>query len=107
MQTSRPLWFLLNLYGWAVIGMSVVTAVILDVDIGWRIAVVALGVIGYLAALLVDLVSGSNLGRTGVVRLARAEQENRELRSEQARLLGAIKEREAKLATAKTANSQQ
>lgn len=99
MQTSRPLWFLLNLYGWVILGMSGVTAFILGADWWW---VILLGLIGYLVALIVDVVSGSNLGRSGVVRLARTEQENRELRAEQARLLGAIKERDAKLAGQKT-----
>jgi len=88
MQASpSPLWFLLNLYGWIVFGMSVVTALV--VQIWW---IVLLGIIGYLLALLFDLVGGGSLGRTGQVRLARIEQENRELRAEQARLLGALQE---------------
>lgn len=93
MQPQRPFWYLLNLYGWVVFGMSLVTAFIIGQ--GW---VILLGVIGYLIAVLVDLIGGGSLGRTGAVRLARAEQENRELRAEQARLLGAIKERDVKLA---------
>ena len=104
MQTSRPFWFLLNLYGWVILGMSVVTAFILGADWWW---VILLGLIGYLVALIVDVVSGSNLGRSGVVRLARTEQENRELRAEQARLHGAIKERDAKLAAQKVDDSRQ
>lgn len=95
MQPQRPFWYLLNLYGWVVFGMSVVTSLIIGQ--GW---VMLLGVIGYLIAVLVDLIGGGSLGRTGAVRLARAEQENRELRAEQARLLGAIKERDAKLVAA-------
>jgi hypothetical protein len=87
---QRPLWFLLNIYAWVVFIMSVITALI--VGVWW---IVLLGVIGYLLALLVDLVSGRSLGRTGAIRLAQAEQENRELRAEQARLLGAIRELEA------------
>jgi hypothetical protein len=93
MQTTRPLWFLLNPYGWVVLAMSIITAII--VGQAW---IILLGGIGYLLALLVDLVGGRSLGRTGAVRLARAEQENRELRAEQARLLGAIRERDEKLA---------
>ena len=93
MQPRRPFWYLLNIYGWVVLGMSAITAVI--VQLGW---VVLLGVIGYLIALLADLLGGRSLGRTGAVRLAIAEQENRELRAEQARLLGAIRERDANLA---------
>jgi hypothetical protein len=92
MQQPRPFWFLLDIYGWLVLIMSIVTAFI--VGLWW---IVLLGVIGYLLALLVDLAGGRALGRTGAVRLARAEQENRELKAEQARLLGAIKEREEKM----------
>ena len=44
-----------------------------------------------------DLTGGRALGRTGAIRLAQAEQENRELHAEQARLLGAIRERDEKL----------
>ena len=91
MQQLRPFWFLLDVYGWIVLIMSIVTAFIID---QWW--VILLGVIGYLLALLVDLLGGRALGRTGAMRLARAEQENRELKAEQARLLGAIREREEK-----------
>lgn len=93
MQQSRPFWFLLDIYGWVVLGMSIVTAFLIN---QWWI--VLLGVIGYLLALLLDLLGGRSLGRTGAMRLAQAEQENRELRAEQARLLGAIRERDEKLA---------
>jgi hypothetical protein len=90
---QKPFWFVLNLYGWAVLVMSIITALLIR---QWWVAL--LGVIGYLLALLVDLIGGRSLGRTGAVRLARAEQENRELKAEQARLLGAIRDRDAKLA---------
>ena len=93
MQQPRSFWFLLDIYGWVVLGMSIVTAFLID-----RWWVVLLGVIGYLIALLVDLIGGRALGRTGAMRLARAEQENRELKAEQARLLGGIRERDEKLA---------
>ena len=96
MQRPRPFWFLLDVYGWVVFGMSIVTAFIIN---QWW--VVLLGVIGYLLAMLVDLIGGRALGRTGAMRLARAEQENRELKAEQARLLGAIRERDEKLAKVK------
>jgi len=89
----RPFWFLLNIYGWIVLVMSIVTAILVTQP--W---IVLLGVIGYLVALLVDLIGGGSLGRTGAVRLAKAEQENRELRAEQARLIGAIREKDAQLA---------
>ena len=93
MQRPRPLWFLLNAYSWIVLLISAVTAVLIG---QWW--VVLLGIIGYLLALLLDLTGGHALGRTGAFRLAQAEQENRELRAEQARLLGAIQERDDKLA---------
>ena len=93
MQKTRPLWFLLDFYAWVVLILSIVTAFL--VGQWW---VVLLGVIGYLLALLVDLTGGRALGRTGAMRLAQAEQENRELKAEQARLLGGIQERDEKLA---------
>ena len=93
----RPLWFILNLYGWVVLVMSIVTAIVVG---QWWIFL--LGVIGYLLALLLDLVGGRSLGRTGAMRLAHAEQENRELKAEQARLMGGIKERDAQLTVLKT-----
>ena len=95
MQKPRPFWFLLNIYSWVVLLMSIVTAIVIPQ--AW---IVLLGVIGFLLALLVDILGGHSLGRSGSIRLARAEQENRELRAEQARLLGAIRERDEKLASA-------
>ena len=97
MQQPRPLWFLLDFYGWIVLILSVLTALIVH---QWWI--ILLGVIGYLLALLLDLAGGRALGRTGAARLARAEQENRELKAEQARLLGGIRERDEKLEKSKT-----
>ena len=89
----RPFWFLLNIYGWVVLAMSVVTAIIIGQ--AW---IVLLGVVGYQAALLVDLIGGHSLGRTGAIRLAQAEQENRELKAEQSRLLGAIRDLDTQMA---------
>ena len=100
MQRPRPFWFLLDVYGWVVFGMSIVTAFIIN---QWW--VVLLGIIGYLLAMLVDLIGGRALGRTGAMRLARAEQENRELKAEQARLLGAIRERDEKLTKVKNVSN--
>ncbi|MFQ5615669.1 MAG: hypothetical protein ACE5GO_04315 [Anaerolineales bacterium] len=93
---QKPFWFLFNPYGWLIFILSLVTAFILDIRGFWWM--IFLGIIGYQVVLLVELTLGRSLGRTGSVRLARAEQENRELRAEQARLLGAIKERDEKLA---------
>ena len=95
---QRPFWFLLNLYGWIVLVMSIITAILVR---QWWI--ILLGLIGYLLALLVDLIGGRSLGRTGAIRLAQSEQENRELRAEQARLIGAINERDAQLSALQTA----
>jgi hypothetical protein len=89
---QRPFWFLFNINGWLVLIMSIISAIVIH---QWW--VVLLGIIGYQLVLLVELVGGRSLGRTGAVRLARTEQENRELRAEQARLLGAIRERDEKL----------
>ena len=100
-MTRRPFWFLLNFYGWLVLLMSIVTAVIIG-----QYWVILLGVAGYLLALLLDLVGGGSLGRTGAIRLARAEQENRELRAEQARLIGAIREKEETIARLQKENKQ-
>jgi hypothetical protein len=85
-------WFLFNFYGWLIVIMSIVTAVI--VQTWW---VVLLGIIGYQFVIFFELTLGRNLGKTGRMRLARAEQENRELRAEQARLLGGIEERDRKI----------
>jgi hypothetical protein len=96
----RHFWFILNISGWVVLVMSIITAIL--VSQAW---IILLGVIGYLIALLADLIGGGSLGRTGAVRLAKAEQENRELRAEQARLLGAIRERDDRLEASKSTNN--
>ncbi len=93
---QRAFWFLLNPYGWLILVLSVITAFVLGFSSFWWL--IFLGIIGYQAVLLVEMTLGRTLGRSGTVRLARAEQENRELRAEQARLLGAIQERDDKLA---------
>jgi hypothetical protein len=93
MTTHNRYWFLLNWQAWAVLIMGALATVI--TRNGWLIT---LGIIGYLLAILFDIIGGGSLGRTGYVRLARAEQENRTLRAEQARLLGGLKEVQEKLA---------
>jgi hypothetical protein len=93
MPNPKRLWFLLNWQAWAVLFMSAVATVVARQP--WLIT---LGVIGYLLVILLDIAGGGNLGRSGAVRLARAEQENRELRAEQARLAGAIDELQKRLA---------
>lgn len=95
MPNSSRLWFLLNWQAWAVLIMSAVATIIARQP--W---VITLGVIGYLIVIILDIAGGGSLGRSGAVRLARAEQENRELRAEQARLVGAVNELQQKLAAA-------
>jgi hypothetical protein len=97
---SQRFWYFRNPYAWIILVLSIITAVL--VSQAW---VVLLGVCGYLFTLLIELTRGRSLGRTGVVRLARAEQENRELKAEQTRLLGAIQERDEKLSAVIVENS--
>lgn len=92
---QSPLWLLLNPYGWIIIVMSIITAFLIG---EWWI--VLFGIIGYQVVLVVELMWGGALGRTGRIRLARAEQENRELRDEKARLVGTIDELQQKQAAA-------
>lgn len=103
MPNPNRLWFLLNWQAWAVLFMSAVATVIARQP--WLIS---LGVIGYLLVILFDIAGGGSLGRSGAVRLARAEQENRELRAEQARLVGAVNELQQRCAEleARTSTSQ-
>jgi hypothetical protein len=91
-ENRNPFWFLFNIYGWLIVIMSVITALI--IELWW---IVLLGVIGYQTVLFVELTWGGALGKTGRIRLARAEQENRELRAEKARLIGTIREQETRL----------
>jgi hypothetical protein len=92
MEQPNRFWYLRNPYAWIVLILGVVTAIIIRE--AW---VILIGVIGYQFALLIDLTRGQSLGRSGRVRLARLEQEYRELKAEQARLIGAINERDEKL----------
>jgi hypothetical protein len=93
MQTIRRLFF--NPYGWLIFILSIVTTFVLGVaDFWW---VLLLGIIGYQSVLIVEMTLGRTLGRSGTMILESTSQENRELRAEQARLLGAIQEREARI----------
>lgn len=84
---QNRLWFLFNWQVWLVLIMAAVAAIILRQP--WLITI---GIILALIILLIDIGGGGSLGRSGSMRLARAEQENRELRAEQARLVGAVNE---------------
>jgi hypothetical protein len=88
---QNPIWLFINPYGWIIIVMSIISAVVIA---EWWL--VLLGFIGYLIVLVVELMWGGALGRTGRIRLARAEQENRELRDEKSRLVGTINELQQK-----------
>jgi hypothetical protein len=92
MEQQNRFWYLRNPYAWVILGLGIVTAIVIQ-----EVWVVLVGVIGYEFALLIDLTRGQSLGRSGRVRLARLEQEYRELKAEQARLIGAIEERDVKL----------
>lgn len=92
MFNPNRLWFLLNWQAWAVLIMAAIASVIVRQP--WLITI---GIILALVILLLDIGGGGSLGRSGAVRLARAEQENRELRAEQARLVGAVNELQARL----------
>ncbi|MGQ0604971.1 MAG: hypothetical protein ACT4QE_25100 [Anaerolineales bacterium] len=92
MPNPNRLWFLLNWQAWAVLIMAAVASIIVREP--WLITI---GIFLYLVILLMDVACGGSLGRSGAVRLARAEQENRELRAEQARLVGAVNELQAKV----------
>lgn len=89
MTNSKPFWYLRNWQAWAVLGMGLVTALIIQYP--W---IIALGVIGYLLVLLFEV--GGGLDRSEGLRLAHAEQENRTLRAEHNRLVGGLKELQAK-----------
>ena len=97
MKNPNRLWFLLNWQAWAILIMgaaaTVVVSLATDSNQGW---IITIGIIGYLLVLLFDIIGGGSLGRSAQVRLAHAEQENRELRAEQARLTGGIKELQSK-----------
>jgi hypothetical protein len=91
MPNPNRLWFLRNWQAWAVLAMGVLAAVVARQ--AW---IVTLGVIGYLLVILIDALSGGSLDPNSTIRLASAEQENRALRAEQARLIGGLKECQAR-----------
>jgi hypothetical protein len=88
MTPSKPFWYLRNWQAWVVLAMGIVTAIVIQEP--W---IIALGVIGYLLVLLFDV--GGGLSQL-LLRLARAEQDNRALRAEHDRLVGGLKDVQAK-----------
>jgi len=89
---QRIFWIFLNFYGWLIFGMSIITAFI--VNAWW---VVLIGVIGYQVVLLLEMLVGRYMGKSGAVQLSTLKQENRELLAEQARLFGAIETRDERI----------
>jgi Ca-activated chloride channel family protein len=97
MAPSKAFWFLRNWQAWLVLGMGVVTALITGVT--W---IISLGVIGFLLVLLFE----AGLDPRSLMRAAHAEQENRAMYAERARLLGGLKELQARNAELEALNRQ-
>ena len=97
MTNSKPFWFLRNWQAWLVLAMGVITAIVTGVT--W---IVALGVIGFLLVLLFEV----GLDPRSLMRAAHAEQENRAMRAERARLMGGLKELQARNAALEAGNQQ-
>lgn len=87
MYRSKRFWFLRNWQAWTVLAMGAVTAFVTG-----QLWVITLGIIGYLLVLLFE----AGLDPRSLVRLFDAEQENRSLRAEHGRLVGGIKELQAR-----------
>jgi len=83
MTHSKRFWFLRNWQAWLVLGMGVATAIVTGVT--W---IVTLGIIGFLLVLLFE----AGLDPRSLVRAVHAEQENRAMFAEHARLIGGLKE---------------
>ncbi len=99
MTNPKPFWYLRNWQAWLVLVMGIVTALVIQYP--W---IIALGVIGYLLALLFEAVGGGSSDTSSSVRLI--EQENRSLRAEHARLVGGLKEEQARNAALEAKNRQ-
>lgn len=97
MANSKRFWFLRNWQAWLVLGMGVITAIVTGVT--W---IIALGVIGFLLVLLFE----AGLDPRSLVRAAHAEQENRSMHAEHARLVGGLKELQARAAALEARNQE-
>jgi len=97
MTRSKRFWFLRNWMAWLVLGMGVMTAIVTSQQ--W---IVAFGVIGYLLVLLFE----AGLDPRSLVRMAHAEQENRTMHAERTRLVGGIRELQARNASLEARNQQ-
>lgn len=97
MTKTKRFWFLRNWQAWMVLGMGAVTAAVTQQP--W---IVTLGIIGYLLVLLFEV----GLDPRSLVRMVHAEQENRSLRAEHSRLVGGIKELQARNAALEAENQQ-
>jgi hypothetical protein len=92
---TKPWWFLRNWQAWLVLGMGLITALV--TGLAW---IVALGVIGFLLILLFE----ASLDPRSLMRAAHAEQENRAMYAERARLLAGLKELQARTADLEAKN---
>jgi hypothetical protein len=97
MASPKAFWFLRNWQAWLVLAMGVAAALVTGVP--W---IVALGVIGFLLILLFE----AGLDPRSLMRAAHAEQENRAMYAERARLLGGLKELQARAAALEAQNQQ-
>jgi cell division protein FtsB len=95
MAESKRFWFLRNWRAWTVLVMGGVTAIVTRLP--W---ILTLGIIGYLLVLLFE----ASLDPRALVRMASAEQENRSLRAEHSRLVGGIKDLQARNAALEAEN---
>ena len=87
MPHTTPYWFLRNWEAWLVLAMGVAAALVTGNT--W---IISLGVIGFLLVLLFE----AGLDPRSLMRAAHAEQENRSMYAERARLLGGLKELQAR-----------
>jgi Tfp pilus assembly protein PilO len=97
MTRPQPLWFLRSWQAWLVLAMGVITAIVTSVP--W---IIALGVVGFLLILLFEV----GLDPRSMMRAAHAEQENRAMYAERARLLGGLEELKARIAELEDRNRQ-
>lgn len=95
MNKSKRFWFLRNWQAWVVLGMGAITVLVTHQP--W---IITLGIIGYLLVLLFE----AGLDPRSLVRMVYAEQENRSLKAEHNRLVGGIKELQARNSELATEN---
>lgn len=97
MSHWKRFWFLRNWEAWLIFGMGVAAALVTQV--AW---IISLGVIGFLLVLLLE----AGLDPRSLMRAVHAEQENRTMSAERARLTGGLKDLQSRN-EALTAKNQQ